>query len=189
MITQRSVLNVGSGACRIALPAVYAAWRKVFLDINPVTKPDVLCDARQMVSLPAGTYDSVYSSHLLEHFYAHEVPNVLSGFRHVLKSDGFVFLLVPDIGGLMQEIVEKRLGLLDTLYTSEVGPINARDVLYGHAGRIAQDDGDWQAHKTGFTQELLGRLVRDVFPNVYVRVENREIQVIASMVAEVRLAA
>lgn len=60
--------------------------------------PDVVCDARQLSQLPRATYDAVYCSHNLEHYYRHDVPKVLAGFSHVLKVGGFVHIIVPDMG-------------------------------------------------------------------------------------------
>lgn len=191
-MTQRKVLNVGGGAKRISLPAVYDNWHQIWLDVNPATQPDVLCDARNLRSLPAGMYDSIYCSHTLEHFYVYEVLHVLAGFRHVLKPDGFVFIIVPDLGDLFKEISEKRLNMFDILYESEVGPITVHDVIFGHAGLVAKGNinggNGWQAHKTGFTRETLSVALREVFPYVYIRTQNREVHAIGSAIAEVPLA-
>ena len=80
----RKVLNVGGNSKKIPLPPQYAGWENIVLDIDPQGKPDVVCDARQLRQLPSATYDAVYCSHNLEHYYRHDVPKVLEiGRAHV----------------------------------------------------------------------------------------------------------
>ena len=51
----RKVLNVGGNSREIPLPPKYEGRQKILLDIDPKVKPDVVCDARQLKKLPAGT--------------------------------------------------------------------------------------------------------------------------------------
>lgn len=182
----RKVLNVGGGSKRFALPVEFAGWEHVLLDVDASLKPDVVADARNLVGAPIGPYDAVYCSHVLEHFYPHDLPRVLRGFRSVLKPDGFAFIRVPDVGAVLRVAAER--GLECVLYESEVGPITARDVIYGHAGLVTRSE--WQAHKTGFTRESLGIALTEFFPHVRTRVAGGyELHALASVAAEVRLAA
>ena len=125
------------------------------MDIDPKGNPDVLCDARELSTLPAATYDSVYCSHNLEHYYRHDGLKVLIGFIHVLKVDGFALIRVPDLGAIMQIVVENKLDIDDVLYRTSVGPITVRDVVYGYGVEIEQSGNNFYAHKTGFTQKSL----------------------------------
>jgi hypothetical protein len=125
------------------------------LDIVPSGNPDIVGDARELHELPASTYDAIYCSHNLEHYYPHEVPAVLAGFRHVMKEDAFVHLRVPDVGSVMRTAVEKNLDINDTPDTSSAGPSTVRDVIYGYAPHIEQSGNDFYAHKTGFSQKAL----------------------------------
>jgi SAM-dependent methyltransferase len=151
----RKVLNVGGNNKAIPLPPPYAGWEHVLLDIDPRGQPDVVCDARALTSLPGGIYDSVYCSHNLEHYHRHDAVKVLAGFTHVLKPDGFVLLRVPDLGLVMQTVVEKNLDIDDVLYQAPAGLITVRDVLYGYGVEIERSGNDFYAHKTGFTQKSL----------------------------------
>src|SRR5215510_1625876 len=81
----KKVLNVGGNNKAIAIPKHFEGWTHDLLDIDPRGKPDIVCDARKLTSLAPQTYDAVYSSHNLEHYFAHDVPKVLRGFHHVLK--------------------------------------------------------------------------------------------------------
>src|SRR5206468_11111569 len=101
-LSRRRVLNVGGGNKRIPIPKHYDGWEHLLLDIDRRGNPDVVCDPRQLDSLPAGQFDAVYCSHNLEHYYPHDGAKVLAGLLHVLKSDGFTEIRVPDIQAIMR---------------------------------------------------------------------------------------
>jgi SAM-dependent methyltransferase len=155
MIAMRKVLNVGGNSKTIPLPPQYNGWDHVLLDIDPTVNPDVLCDARNLSSLAAKQYDSVYCSHNLEHYYHHDVARVLAGFIHVLKDDGFVFIRVPDMKAIMKMAVERDLDMDDALLQVPDGYLTVRDVIYGWEEKIEQSGCDFFAHKTGFSQNSL----------------------------------
>jgi hypothetical protein len=155
----RKVLNVGGNSKAIPLPPQYEGWEHVLLDIDPTGNPDVVCDARELMRLPAFQYDSVYCSHNLEHYYHHDAKKVLAGFIHVLKADGFVFIRVPDMNAVMQTVVANNLDIDDELYQSPAGPIMVRDVIYGWGVQIERSGCDFFAHKTGFTEKSLSDIL------------------------------
>jgi SAM-dependent methyltransferase len=175
-VVMKRVLNVGGNSKSIPLPPVYEGWEHLLLDVDPKGRPDVVCDAREMTSLPAATYDAVYCSHNLEHYHRHEVPRVLAGFRHVLKTDGFVHLRVPDIGAVMRIAVQRNLDIDDVLYQSRGRPITVRDVIYGWGVEIERSGNDFFAHKTGFSSKSLTAALHAAgFINVFVGIGNLEI--------------
>ena len=145
----KKVLNVGGNSKDIALPDIYNGWTQVWLDIDPAVNPDVLCDARELLSLTGNTYDAIYCSHNLEHYYRHDVKKVLAGFYHVLKKDGFVHIRVPDMAAVMRTFVENDMDINDVLYESPAGPITIQDVMYGWGKEIERSGNDFFAHKTG----------------------------------------
>ncbi len=164
----RRVLNVGGGAETISIPPHYNGWAQVRLDIDRREKPDVVCDARNLASLPAGQFDAVYCSHNLEHYYPHEVTRVLSGFLHVLKADGFTEIKCPDIMSVLKHVAQSGMDLGDVLYQSAAGPITAHDVVYGYGKEIELSGQDFYAHKTGFTaKSLRSALQRAGFPAIF----------------------
>ena len=171
----RKVLNVGGNSKTIPLPQQYAGWEHVLLDIDPKGKPDVVCDARELSSLPGAEYDSVYCAHNLEHYYHHEVAKVLAGFSHVLKADGFVFIRVPDMADLMRTVAKNNLDMDDVLYEAKAGPITVRDFIYGYGKEIEESGNDFFAHKTGFTRKSLILTLRAAgFPIVFTATRNLE---------------
>lgn len=176
----KRVLNVGGNTKAIALPPQYADYEHLLLDINPRGGADLVCDARELATLAPSQFDAIYCSHNLEHYHRHEVPKVLAGFLHVLKPDGFAQIRVPDLQAVMQATLERRRDLEDTLYVSPSGPITVLDVIYGLGSEIERSGNDFYAHKTGFTNASLNRLVqRAGFRRTFSGLGNLEINLLA----------
>jgi len=172
------VLNVGGGSKDIPLPPHYGGWEHVLMDIDPKGQPDLVCDARELPALPAGQYDAIFCSHNLEHYYKHDGKKVLEGFLHVLKSDGFAEIRVPDISSVMKRVVGSNLDIEDVLYESPGGPIKVSDVIYGWAHQIETSGVDFYAHKTGFTvRSLQALLLRSGFAHVYMFVSEEAFEI------------
>lgn len=179
-IKLKKVLNVGGNSKAIPLPAQYADFEHLLLDIDPKGSPDIVCDARMLTTLEGSQFDAVYCSHNLEHYYRHDVPKVLAGFLHVLKDGGFAQIRVPDIYEVMRITIERGLDIDDVLYQSAAGPITVLDVIYGYSVEIEKSNQDFFAHKTGFTQKsLLAALHRSRFSKIYSMMGNLEINALA----------
>lgn len=177
---KKKVLNVGGNTRDIPLPPQYADFEQVLLDIDPRGSPDIVCDARLLTTLDPGQFDAIYCSHNLEHYHRHEVSQVLTGFLHVMKGDGFVHVIVPDIGEVMRVAMERGLDIDDTLYEAPAGPIRVSDVLYGYSAEIERSGQDFFGHKTGFTRKSLEKaLWRAGFSRVYLASGNLEVSALA----------
>lgn len=105
-----------------------------------------------MSAVPDASCDAIFSSHNIEHLYAHEVGTALREFRRVLRADGFVVLTCPDLQSVCDLVVKR--GLLETLYVSPAGPVTPFDILYGHRAAIAAGK-TYMAHRSGFTEKTL----------------------------------
>ncbi len=155
------VLNVGGCNKHIDIPSHFDGWDHLLLDIEPNIEVDVVCDARSMQSLPAGEYDAVYNSHNLEHFHRHDVATVLNGFKHVVKDDGFIQIIVPNMQAVFKYLAEPGTDIEDVLYMSDAGPIRAVDMIYGMELFIANSKNDFMCHKNGFTPKSLAKTLFD----------------------------
>lgn len=133
-------------------------WKETRLDISPDVSPDIIDNIVKMDSIASGNYDALYSSHNIEHLYAHEVILALKEFRRVLNEDGFAVIRCPDIQSVADEI--SRGKITSPLYESSAGPISALDILYGHCESLASGK-TYMAHKTGFTYDLLHQLLSE----------------------------
>ena len=157
----KTVLNVGCGQRAISilgssLPA--EGWRELRLDIDPKVDPDIVASMTDMTPVPDGSVDAVWSSHNLEHLDPHEAPVALREFLRVLKPGGMLLLTVPDLQAVAKLVAEDRLD--EPLYQSDNGPILPLEVVYGYGPALAAGN-RFMAHRSGFTPNLLGRLLQE----------------------------
>lgn len=156
----RTLLHVGCGAAHPdKVPAAFfapGAWAEVRLDIDPDVAPDIIASITDMSVVADGSVDAVWSSHNVEHLFAHEVPVALAEFHRVLRPGGFALIATPDLQQAAALIAEGRLE--DAAYQSAMGPIAPLDILYGFRPSIAAGN-HFMGHRTGFTAETLQRLL------------------------------
>jgi Methyltransferase domain len=183
--TQRlmRVLNAGSGSQSAQpLHAVFArdVWQEIRIDIDAAAKPDVVGSIIDMRSVfPPQSFSAVWSSHILEHLYVHQVPSALFEFRRILKPDGFALITSPDIEAVASFVLEH--GLETVAYTAPAGPITGLDLLFGHSASIARGQ-IYMAHKCGFTCALLGQRLLDAgFHTVFTKRERFNLWAVALM--------
>lgn len=146
-----------------------AEWREIRLDIDPGMLPEVVADIVHMPEVPSESVDAVWSSHNIEHVFAHQVPRVFGEFFRVLRPGGEALVTTPDLQRAAERIATGRLE--DPLYEADAGPITPLDMVYGHGGSIAEGF-EFMAHRTGFTSRTLTARLRDAgFADVQVRRE------------------
>ena len=176
-INRAKILNVGCGYSGVQLPNV----KEVRLDADPKAKPDIVLDIRNLKELPGNTYEGVWCSHVLEHLYEHELPVVLDGIRHVLKKNGVLFAMVPDLRALFLEVLQKNISVNDVLYVSGMGPVRPRDMLYGFQPEVATGN-IFYSHKTGFdAKTLCGCLTSAGFKKIFVEESSLQVNAIACL--------
>jgi len=142
-------------------------WQELRLDIDPDVKPDIVASIVDMSSVKADSVDAIWSSHNLEHVYAHEVPVVLRGFYRVLRPGGEALITMPDLQAVGKFISSGKLE--DPVYVSPAGPISALDMVFGHRDSVRAGN-DFMAHRTGFSARTLSQKLRDAgFEDINVR--------------------
>lgn len=112
------------------------------VDIREDVKPDFRCDLREM-PFASGEFDVVFSSHTLEHFARTEVPAVLDEWVRIMKPDGEMRLVLPNIKWAAQHIMNDEIDA-DVL-----------NVLYG-----AQTYNE-NFHKMGFTPQIVEQMLTE----------------------------
>ena len=169
-MTERSVktfLHVGCGPVhKENTTAGFSSdsWRELRFDIDANVNPDYIGTMTDMSAIEDNFVDAIYSSHNIEHLYAHEVAQALSEFKRVLNEDGFLVLTCPDLQEVAKLVAEDKL--IEPAYTSSAGPIAPLDILYGFRPFIAQGN-TYMAHRCGFTETVLqGTLIANGFASV-----------------------
>ena len=69
----------------------------VNIDANPFHKVDLWLDVRNGLPFPSCSVDSIYSTHMFEHFYPDELARILRECFRVSKSGGGVRIVVPNL--------------------------------------------------------------------------------------------
>lgn len=110
------------------------------VDIREDVKPDFRCDLRE---LPFGTgeFDIVFSSHTLEHFSRAEVGETLDEWIRIMKPDGELRLILPNIKWAAQHIMNDEIDN------------DVMNVLYGAQTYYEN------YHKVGFTPQVIEQLL------------------------------
>ena len=84
-------INVGGQKGRKKCPS---GWKIVDVREGADYRADLM---KEPLPFEDSSIEAIYTSHTLEHLYPHRLPGVLSEFRRVLKSDGLLRVVVPDI--------------------------------------------------------------------------------------------
>ena len=110
------------------------------VDIREDVKPDYRCDIRR-TPFANEWFDVVYSSHTLEHFSRNEVPLILDEMCRILKPDGELRLVLPNLKWAAERIMN---GEVDA---------DVLNVLYG--GQEYAEN----FHKIGFVSRMIEQLL------------------------------
>lgn len=145
--TRRRILHAGCGS--LTLP--FEGCDEVRFDADASVKPDIVGDMTNIGDI--GEFDGVYCSHALEHLHPQNALKALGEFRRVLKPNGFVTIIVPDLEGITPTF-DLLPGML----------VSGHDLIYGLNETL---DNPWMLHRTGFIAETLrGALAQAGFREV-----------------------
>jgi predicted SAM-dependent methyltransferase len=78
------------------------------IDGNLLNKIDVWLDVRNGLPFREGSVDSIYSTHMFEHFYPDELTRLLRECVRVLKSGGGIRLIVPSLESAITAYAQQR---------------------------------------------------------------------------------
>lgn len=131
---------------------INGSWQEVRLDIDEAVDPDILSSVLELDEIESDSFDSVFTSHNIEHVYTHQIPIMLTGFLRILKGDGYVVITCPNLLEAARLIVQDKL--TEPAYISPAGPITPLDILYGHTAAL-ENGNEYMGHKTGFTPRSL----------------------------------
>jgi predicted SAM-dependent methyltransferase len=155
----KRVLHVGCGPLSTEkLHSIFRGpdWREIRVDIDPAVKPDIQASVTDLrKDVPDASVDAIWSSHNIEHLYDHEVDPALREFVRVLRPAGFALITCPDLEAIAKLIAD---GVERVAYESPAGPVTPLDMLFG-LRRAIQRGNFFMCHRTGFTEERLGKVI------------------------------
>jgi predicted SAM-dependent methyltransferase len=117
--------------------------------LNAIDAPEVdhLGNAADLANFADGTFEAVYSSHVLEHFDYIELEKVLREWKRVLAPGGKIYASVPDLDTLAALLIKRKLSDLE-------GQFQLMRMMFG--GHIDKFD----YHYTGLNQTILSHFLR-----------------------------
>lgn len=175
---ERLLVNLGSGPREaISLPTYFDDWNQVRVDVDPSVEPDVVADLTDLSAIPGDHADAVWASHCLEHLYEHQVMTALREFRRVMREDGFLCVIVPDLQAVANYVAADRLN--EPIYDSPAGPITPHDIFFGYGAAIASGRTS-MAHRCGFTPGVLQKCFEQLpFGEVVLRRRDQTLELVA----------
>ena len=172
------MVNVGCGARESTrLPRYFDGWRQLRVDVDPRVEPDLIADLTDLSAIPNESADAVWASHCVEHLFDHQVKVALREFRRILRDDGFVCIIVPDLQSVAEFVAADRLH--EPIYQSAAGAVTPHDVLFGFGPAIANGNTS-MAHHCGFTPGAMRRHFHGVpFGEVMLRRRSQTLELAA----------
>lgn len=152
-LLRRYLLNASpqGGACHLHL-GCGTKYLPGFLNIdgNIFNKIDLWLDVRNGLPFRSGSVDSIYSTHMFEHFYSDELHKVLQQCFRVLKNGGGIRLIVPSLEGAIAAYTQQRMD-----WFSDSFPVKS-DSLGGRFANFVFCDGQ---HRTAFDFNYLSEVL------------------------------
>jgi predicted SAM-dependent methyltransferase len=121
------------------------------IDANPFNKVDLWLDVRNGLPFPEAYADSIYSTHMFEHFYPDELQRLLKECFRVLRPGGGIRLIVPSLNNAIVAYAEKRHKWFYDDYPRHF------DSLGGRFSNFVFCDGQ---HRTAFDLSYLDEVLR-----------------------------
>ena len=123
----------------------------VNIDGNLFSKIDLWLDVRNGLPFAGNSVDSIYSTHMFEHFFPDELDLLLSECFRVLKPGTGVRLIVPNLESAIQAYSQQRRVWFDDAFPRHF------DSLGGRFSNFVFCDGQ---HRTAFDFAYLDEVLR-----------------------------
>lgn len=153
---EKIALNLGCGETKIQ----FEGYKTFNVDIrkNKEVNPDIVCSIIDKLPFKDESVDLIFSSHVFEHIGRNEIYDVLKEWRRILKINGIMTMIVPDL----------EIAAIELLSGTTIPA--TWDILYG-AQNYAEN-----FHKSGYTNIALKALIEKYgFKTTSIECKNREI--------------
>ncbi len=124
-------------------------------DIRNLPNVDYVCSADQL-PFENDSIDELYSRHVIEHFSLKEFLKVLQEWNRVLKLDGELYIICPNLLWHLRQILDGEHG---SFYEKKSGS-NHR--YWGFGSLFGWQQDEYDIHKFGYYFELLKEILQDL---------------------------
>jgi len=123
IVKTKKMIDIGCGP--INRSEEFPEYDLVRVDIRDDCNPDFRCDVRDL-PFPEKSFDRVFSSHVLEHFPRGEWKAVLKEWVRLVKDDGELLLVLPNIEWAIEHYkdVGKETDVYNVLYGAQSNPFD-----------------------------------------------------------------
>lgn len=121
------------------------------VDGNPFNKHDLWLDVRNGLPFPSDSVDSIYSTHMFEHFYSDELTFLLQECFRVLKPNGGTRLIVPNLESAIRAYSQSQSEWFEDSFPCHF------DSLGGRFSNFVFCDGQ---HRTAFDFTYLSEVLK-----------------------------
>ena len=130
--------------------------RKGYLncDIRELPGVDIVCSADNL-PFDNEQVDEIYSRHVIEHFTLKEFLKVLQEWNRVLKIDGELYIICPNLLWNLKQILN---GSHESFYIKESG---RNDRFWGFGSLFGWQQDQYDIHKFGYYFELLKDILEE----------------------------
>lgn len=120
---KKKIVDIGCG--ELVRQELVDEGELVRVDIRDEVDPDYRCDVRQL-PFENGEFDVVFSSHVLEHFPRNEYLSTLKEWVRVLKENGELRLILPNVKWAAEQIMQNKMDsdVLNVLYGAQTNPFD-----------------------------------------------------------------
>lgn len=122
------------------------------VDIRPLPNIKFVCNAWDIDQhVEDSSVDEIYSRHFLEHLTFHQAAKTLTVWHKILKPNGIITTIVPDMDFHIKQWTNKdRKALLNNISYED-------RACFGFWGKQRQEDLNnfWDVHKSGYDFPLL----------------------------------
>ncbi|MDJ0902261.1 MAG: methyltransferase domain-containing protein [Xenococcus sp. MO_188.B8] len=132
---EKNLLHLGCG------PNHFSGWINADFFLKPIIdvfslKPDWMLDLRYPLKCDDNVWDGVFSEHVIEHLYPHEVLNLLRELNRTMKPGSWLRITVPDLRKYIQYYCDKSDQSLEQRFSEEWNTgceaISSLTQNYGH---------------------------------------------------------
>jgi predicted SAM-dependent methyltransferase len=123
----------------------------VNIDANPMNRLDLWLDVRNGLPYRSNSIDSIYSTHMFEHFFDGELRRLLRECFRVLRPEGGIRLIVPNLSSAIKAYTDR-----DSAWFADTFPHHFNS-LGGRFSNFVFCDGQ---HRTAFDFTYLDEMLR-----------------------------
>ncbi len=98
----------------------------VNVDANPLRKIDLWLDVRNGLPFRSHSVDTIYTTHMLEHFFPDELQRVLRECHRALKPGGGARFVVPSLTNAIQAYSEGRSDWFNDVFPRSYNSLGGR---------------------------------------------------------------